>query len=85
MSYYWDFVRYNHTLDYYSLNNPLFRLHSEITVIDPNIREVYKGGGEDLKGLRILLLQLIGYMKSIYNFTFTSSSCLFYTMKKLNL
>lgn len=69
----------------YSLYNPLFTLYSEITVVHPNICIVYSSRGQDLIRLRILFLQLVGYVKSIYNFTFTSCSCLLYTMEKLNL
>lgn len=69
----------------YSLYNPLFTLNSKITVVHPNICIVYSSRGQDLIRLRILFLQLVGYVKSIYNFTFTSCSCLLYTVEKLNL
>jgi len=69
----------------YSLYNPLFTLHSKITVVNPNICIVYSGRRQDLVRLRVLFLQLVGYVKSIYNFTFTSCRCLLYTVEKLNL
>lgn len=74
-------VSYCQILQYYSLYDSLLGLHGEITVIDPNVCEVYSGGCQDLEGLRIVLLKLVCYMKSIDDFTLPSSGSLFYTVQ----